>query len=103
MLEERSQPTGAYIFYTTNLFRTNVFNYFIIPFRIPITYAPDFLFLRLIFTTPFRDSHSQLQLATHVRDPHSQLAVSQPPRHATPPLMDGLCQHPSVNSLAFQP
>ena len=69
MLEERSQPTGAYIFYTTYLFRTNVFNYFIIPFRIPITYAPDFY---------FRDSSSQPHFVTPTHNSNSQLTFATP-------------------------
>ena len=74
MPEERSQPTGAYIFYTIYLFHT-IYNYFFTPFGMPITYAPEFF----IFVTPLHDPilrlHSQLPFMTHVHDPHSRLAV----------------------------
>ena len=75
MLEERSQPTGAYIFYTTNLFHTiNLLN-LLLPSGYPLHTPPNFLFVQLIFVSPFHDSQLQLQFATHIRDPHSRLAV----------------------------
>ena len=79
------------------------------------------LILRLTFATHVRDSHvhdytsdshSRLAfvttLATPVRDsrsrPQPRLALFyRDLRRATPPLTDGLCSHPSVISLAFQP
>ena len=103
---------------------------FATPFRDPLsrlTFATPIS--RLPFATHIRDSHSGLIFATHVRDyprdSSSRLAFtttlatlvrdsrsrSQPRlaifcrdfRRATPLLTDGLCSHPSVISLAFQP
>ena len=139
-IEERTQPTGAYISYTTYFLFNFLLNYYSL--RDPIYICPRFFIFatpfrdshsRPTFVTPFRDSHSRPTFATHIRDSffathvrdytsysHSQLAfattLATPDcapdrnslflhdfRHATPPLTDGLCQHPSVISLAFQP
>ena len=137
MLEGRSQPTGAYIFYTIYLFCTIFLINFLLPSGSPLHTPPNFLFSRLHFattirdslsrlhfttplTTPIHDSHSRLMFATplatpirysrsrltfatHDHDPIRVSLFSRLPRHATPQLMDGLFQHPSVISLAFQP
>ena len=92
----------------------------------PITYAPDFFttplatplathisrlhspltfathISRLTFATHISRLHSRLTFATHVCDSRLRL-LSRLPHCATPPLTDGLCQHPSVISLALQP
>ena len=69
MIEERTQPTGAYISYTT---------YFLIQFFYLINYSlPDsiyirprfFLFSRPHFATPIHDPHSRPHFATPIRDP----------------------------------
>ena len=72
-IEERSQPTRAYIIYTTYLFCT----IFLINLLLPLGYLlhtppppPIFLFSRLIFTTPFL----RLTLTTPFHD-----SCSQPP------------------------
>ena len=70
MLEERSQPTRAYIFYTIYLFHTIFLINFLLPSGYPIHMPPNFLFSRLLFVTPFhdstRDSHSRLTFATPI-------------------------------------
>ena len=71
-LEERSQPPGAYIFYTTYLFRT----IFLINLLLPSGYAlhtPPFFYFhdpssRLHFATPTHDSISQLTFVTPIHD-----------------------------------
>ena len=84
MIEERTQPTGAYISYTT-LFFVLFFIKIITPFGILLYICPDFFIFatnirdpisRLTFATPFRDSHSRPHFATHIRDPHSQLTFA---------------------------
>ena len=112
MLEERTQPTGAYISYTT-YFRTIFYldNYSL---REPQLHTPRFFYFRdpysrppfathnrdpisqLTLATPYRDSHSRLHFATPVRDSLSRLALATTlatlvrdsrsrshPRHAT--------------------
>ena len=71
MIEERTQPTGAYISYTT------YFSYYFLlnnySLRDPFTYAPIFLFSRPHFATPICDEHSRPHFATPIRDPHLRL------------------------------
>ena len=83
MLEERTQPTGAYISYTT--YFVLFFILIITPFGILNYIRPDlFIFAthicdllsRLPIATPFRDSHSQLHFATHIRDSRSRLTFA---------------------------
>ena len=52
---------------------------------------------------PISQLPSRLQFATHICDPHLRLAVFMTTPSCDPPLTDGLCQHPSVITLAFQP
>ena len=77
MIEARSQPTGAYIFYTTYLFLTLFLINFLLPLGYPLHTPPNFLFSRPLFATHLRDSISQtclrLMLMTPFRDSHSQL------------------------------
>ena len=72
MIEERTQPTGAYIScitYFRTIFLLN--NYSL---RDPLYIRPDiFLFSRPHFATPIRDPHSRLTFASHIRDPISRL------------------------------
>ena len=98
MLEGKTQPTGAYIFYTIYIYFVHIFllilplgsqlhmplNFFIFatPSRDPhlrphfatpirdLISRPTFTthVSRLTFATPFRDSCSRLPLATRVRD-----------------------------------
>ena len=68
MLEERTQPTRAYISYTTYFFVLFYIS-IITPFGFLIYILPDFLFSRPTFATSFRDSPSQPHFATHIRDP----------------------------------
>ena len=86
MIEERTQPTGAYISYTTNFFILFFYlnNYSL---RDPPLHTPRFFIFatlirdpisRLTFATPFRDSHSRpphsrLTFATHFCDSRSRL------------------------------
>ena len=87
-IEERTQPTGAYIYYTTYFFVQffSLSNYSI---RDPIYICPRFFYFathirdpisRLPFAAPFRDSHSRLTFATHVHDytsdSHSRLTFA---------------------------
>ena len=65
MIEERTQPTGAYISYIT-YFRT-IFLLNNYSLRDPLYIRPDNFF---IFATPFRNSHSRPTFATHIRDSH---------------------------------
>ena len=108
MIEERFQPTGAYISYTTYLFHTLFLINLLLPLGYPLHMPLNFLFfvtpsLRLIFATPVHDSSLRLHFTTPILDPHLRLTVSKLTRHATPPLMGRLCQLPSIISLAFQP
>ena len=128
MLEGRSQPTRAYIFYMIYLFHTIFLINFLLPSGSTLHTPPNFFISRLHsqlpsathvrdstrdshsrltfatpLTTPIHDSRSRLTFATHVRDPIHDLLFSRLPRCATPPLTDRLCQHPSIISLAFQP
>ena len=68
MIEDRSQPTRAYILYTTYIFCTLFLINFLLPSGYPLNTPPNFLFfmthLRLTLTTPFHDSHSQLPFVT---------------------------------------
>ena len=75
-IEERTQPTGAYIYYTTYFFVQFFYlnNYSL---RDPPLHMPRFyLFSRPTFVTPFRDSHSRPHFATHICDPHSRLTFA---------------------------
>ena len=121
MLEGRTQPTRAYILYTTYLFRTIFYliNYslrdphYICP-QIFLFSRPHFattirdpisrLHSRLTFATHVHDSRSRLMfvtpLATHIRNSHSRLTFATPDRTPSrdslfisqlPPLTDGLC------------
>ena len=93
MIEERTQPTGAYISYTTYFFRTIFYlnNYSL---QDPHLHMPRFFYFRaphsrphfathnrdpisrLTFATPLRDSHSRPHFATHIRDPLSRLTFA---------------------------
>ena len=72
MIEDRTQPTGAYISYTTYFFVLFFYlnNYSL---RDPPLHTPPEFF---IFATPFRDSHSRPHFATHIRDPILRLAFA---------------------------
>ena len=97
MIEERTQPTGAYILYNIYIYFIQYFYSLISPFGIPITYNPAFWH--------FHDSHSRPHFATHIRDHVLRLLFATPVRdsqlrlaifcrdfcRATPALMDGLC------------
>ena len=77
MIEARTQPTGAYISYTTFFFRT-IFLLNNYSRRDPIYIRPRFFYFRdplsrLTFATPFRDSHSRPTFATYFRDSCSRL------------------------------
>ena len=100
MIEEA--PTNQGLYFLHYIFISNS-NNFLINLLLPSGYPLHMPTIFFIFATPFCDSHLQLPFVTHVHDPHLRLTVSQLPRHATPPVMDGLCQHPSVISLVFQP
>ena len=63
MIEERSQPTGAYIFYTTYLFHTLFLINLLLPLGHLLHMPPNFF----VFATP----SLQLIFATHIRDSHS--------------------------------
>ena len=123
-LKEVPTSQGLYLFYTTYLFHTTFLINFVLPsgnllhmstnfFHDPplcnsslqlnfVTQSHDSL-SRLHFMTPLRNSLSRLHFTTPIHDHHSKLTVSRLPHHVTPTLMDGLCQHPGVISLAFQP
>ena len=58
---------------------------------------------QLTFMTQVHDSLLRLQFVTPVHDPHLRLTGSRLTHRVPPPVTDGLCQHPSVISLAFQP
>ena len=86
MIEERSQPTGAYIFYTTYLFHTLFLINFLLPSGSLLHMTRIFLFSqpplcdsssRLTFMTPIHDSLSRLHFVTPVHNPHLRLAVSR--------------------------
>ena len=74
MIEERTQPTGAYISYTTYFSYNFLFNNYSL--QDPIYIPPDFF----IFATPFRDSLSRLLFATPFRDSLSRLPFATPIR-----------------------
>ena len=94
MLEERTQPTGACISYTTYF----LYYFFILnnySLRDPQLHTPRFFYFRdphsrPPFAThncdPFRDSQSRPHFATHIRDPPSQLTFAIPFRdsHSRP-------------------
>ena len=73
MIEDRTQPTRAYISYTAYFFRTIFYlnNYSL---RDPPLHTPPefFLFSRPPFTTHIRDPHFE----THIRDPILRLAFA---------------------------
>ena len=67
MIVERSQPTGAYIFYTTYLFHTLFLIYLFLPSGYPLHMPLNFFnfmtpvhnsSLRLLFTAPVHNSIS---------------------------------------------
>ena len=122
MLEGRSQPTRAYIFYTIYLFHTIFLINFLLPSGSTLHMPPNFFISRLHsqlpsathvrdstrdshsrlpfatpLTTPIHDSRSRLTFATHVRDsrlrPHSRLAV-----FATPPLCNSTTDRQTVST-----
>ena len=123
-LKEGPNQPGP-IFSTLFIYFVQFFSLINYSLRDPLYIRPRiFLFSRPHFATPLatpiRNSssrlHSQLPFATHVRDSCSRLTFATPectpscdslfprlPHRATPPLTDGLCQHPSAISLAFQP
>ena len=73
MIEERSQPTGAYIFYTTYLFHTLFLIIFLLPSGHLLHTPPNFFISatpssRLNFATPIRDSSSRLNYVTPIHD-----------------------------------
>ena len=80
MIEERTQPTGAYISYIT-YFRT-IFLLNNYSLRDPLYIRPDIFY----FATPFRDSHSRPTFATHICDSHSRPTFATPFRdsHSRP-------------------
>ena len=72
MIEERSQPTGAYIFYTTYLFHTLFLIMFLLPSGHLLHTPPNFFISATpLFATQFRNSHSRLIFTTQLRDSHS--------------------------------
>ena len=85
MIEERTQPTGDYISYTTYFFVLFFYlnNYSL---RDPLYIRPDFLFSRPHFATPIRDSHSRPHFATPIRDSHSRLTFATHFRDSRSPL-----------------
>ena len=82
-IEERTQPTGAYILYTIYFFvHIFIIKKKLLPSGSQLHTPPIFLFSRPHFATPIRDSPSRptfatlisrLPFATHIRDPHSRL------------------------------
>ena len=74
MIEERTQPTGAYISYTT-YFRTIFLFKNLLPSG-PSLHTPRFFISRPTFATPFPDPHSRPHFATHIRDPISRLTFA---------------------------
>ena len=52
MIEERSQPTGAYIFYTTYLFRTNFLINLLLPLGYPLHMPPEFFIFATHLNNP---------------------------------------------------
>ena len=109
MLEERTQPTGAYISSTTYFFVLFFYlnNYSL---RDPQLHTPRFFYFcdphsrphfathnrdpisRLTFATPLRDSHSRPHFATHIRDPLSRLTFATT---LATPLHDSVRDHNS--------
>ena len=77
-LRLKKGPNLPGLFFLHYIFFSYIIFYLITPFGIPITYAPNFLRLRL---------HSRLPLATYVRDSicdyHSRLTFATP---FTPPI-----------------
>ena len=76
MIEERTQPTGAYISYIT-YFRT-IFLLNNYSLRDPLYIRPDIFYFRhpisrLPLATQIRDPILRLPFATHIRDSHSRL------------------------------
>ena len=73
MIEERTQPTGTYISYTT---------YFFVQFFYIINYSlRDPIYIRPVFftfATPFRDSHSRLTFTTHIHDSRFTTPIATP-------------------------
>ena len=67
MLEERTQPTGDYISYTTYFF---VLFFYLNNYSLwdPHLHTPRFFY--------FRDSHLQPHFATHIHDPLSRLTFA---------------------------
>ena len=71
MIEERTQPTGAYISYTIYFF-VQFFHLTNYSLRDPIYICPRFF----LFATPFCDSHSRPTFATPFCDSHLRLTFA---------------------------
>ena len=100
MIEERTQPTRAYISYIT-YFRT-IFLLNNYSLRDPLYIRPDiFLFSRPHFATYIRDPHSRLTFATHIRDPISRLTFATHLRDSHSRLIFATRVRDSTSRLAF--